>query len=432
MSDPRRRRLQRATAILPLALLSAAVTASLASPQAALTTVDGQQSLPEAGSLPDGSTLPEQAIEAPASLSTPSRSGGLGLGGREAAVQNASTNDIPSAALAAYQRAATVVNAADESCSIPWQLIAAVGRVESDHGRYGGNVLDDEGLATPGIYGVPLTGSGGTARITDTDAGQFDDDQRFDRAVGPMQFIPSTWAVVGVDADGDGERNPQDIDDAALATGVYLCSGPDDLSERPGQRAAVFRYNNSNSYVDLVISVMESYLGGDFTSVPTGTTAADPISPSPVAPSAPVQRQFQPQAPAGSSGGGSSTGGSSSGGSSTDGSTSGGTTSTPPDSGDGGSTPVTPPVTGGGSGGGSGPLGNLGGAVDDALGTGGGGGGNGGGGSGGGNGGGGGGGAGPVEEVLTKAEATAQCLASGITTLEVLKLAACVENLTNP
>ncbi|VXC20951.1 lytic transglycosylase domain-containing protein [Nocardioides sp. AX2bis] len=424
MSDPRRRRLQRATAILPLALLSAAVTASLASPQAALTTVDGQQALPKPGSLPDGSTLPEQAIEAPASLSSPSRSGGLGLGGREAAVQNASTNDIPSAALAAYQRAATVVNAADESCSIPWQLIAAVGRVESDHGRYGGNVLDDEGLATPGIYGVPLTGSNGTARITDTDAGQFDDDQRFDRAVGPMQFIPSTWAVVGVDADGDGERNPQDIDDAALATGVYLCSGPDDLSERPGQRAAVFRYNNSNSYVDLVISVMESYLGGDFTSVPTGTTASEPIAPAPAPPVPPTQRQFQPVAPSTPSGGGSSSTPpeASTGGSTTDG---GGSTTTPPDSGDGGSTPVTPPATGGGGTGGGG-LGDLGGAVDDALGTGGGG----GGGSTGG--GGGGGGAGPVEETLTKAEATAQCLASGIGALEVAKLAACVEDLVNP
>ena len=45
-----------------------------------------------------------------------------------------------------------------------------------------------------------------------------------------MQFIPSTWSVVGVDADGDAQRNPQDIDDAALATAVYLCSGDDDLA----------------------------------------------------------------------------------------------------------------------------------------------------------------------------------------------------------
>ena len=81
------------------------------------------------------------------------------------------------------------------------------------------------------------TASRSTARTTpsgslDTDAGQYDNDTRFDRAVGPMQFIPSTWSVVGVDGDSDGTRNPQDIDDAALATAVYLCSGDDDLSPR--------------------------------------------------------------------------------------------------------------------------------------------------------------------------------------------------------
>ena len=399
MTDTRRRRLQRATAILPLALLSAAVTASVASPRDTLTPVDGQQSLPTAGTLPDGSTLPEQAIEAPASLSTPGRSGGLAVGGRDAAVRNASTNDIPAAALAAYQRAATVVNAADESCSIPWQLIAAVGRVESDHGRYGGNVLDDDGVASPGIYGIPLTGSNGTARITDTDAGQFDDDRRFDRAVGPMQFIPSTWAVVGVDADGDGERNPQDVDDAALATGVYLCSGPDDLSERPGQRAAVYRYNNSNAYVDLVISVMESYLGGDFTSVPTGTTASSPIAPVPAPPVAPSQPRFQPEAPVapgtgptgptGSAPAGEPSGGSPSTGGDGDGVPAPGPDSPPP--------PAPAPPAPGGSGT-PGGLGGVGQDVDDTLGTG-------GGGSGGGSGGGG--GAGPVETALTEAEA--QC-----------------------
>ncbi len=418
MTDTRRR-LQHATAILPLALLSAAVTASLAAPQDTLTTVEQREALPEPGTLPDGSTLPEQAIEAPASLSTPGRAGALGVGGRDAAVANASTNDIPSAALAAYQRAATVVNAADESCSIPWELIAAVGRVESDHGRYGGNVLDDDGLATPGIYGIPLTGSDGTARINDTDAGQIDGDKQFDRAVGPMQFIPSTWAVVGVDADGDGERNPQDIDDAALATGVYLCSGPDDLSERPGQRAAVFRYNNSNSYVDLVISVMEAYLGGDFTSVPTGTTAAEPIAPAPAPPVAPTEPRFEPVAPpapvapSGSTGG--STGGSPGGGSGTDTGTDGGS--------DEGAPPVAPPAPS--DGGDGGDLGGVGEGVDDTLGAGG------SGGTGGTGGGGGGGGAGPVEGSLSKSEATAQCLAQAPPPTGAA-LDACVADLMAP
>ena len=172
----------------------------------------------------------------------------------------ASALDIPPSALAAYQRAETVINTADNSCHISWQLIAAIGRVESDHGRFGVSSLNADGLATPGIFGIALDGSNNTARIMDSDAGLYDSDAKFDRAVGPMQFIPSTWRVVGVDADSDAERNPQDIDDAALAAAVYLCSGSDDLSTLAGQRAAVHRYNHSESYVDLVLSIMAAYL----------------------------------------------------------------------------------------------------------------------------------------------------------------------------
>ena len=128
---------------------------------------------------------------------------------------------------------------------------------------------------------MALDGKNDTAVISDTDAGEYDSDAKFDRAVGPMQFIPSTWSVVGVDADGDAKRNPQDIDDAALATAVYLCSGPDNLSTAAGQHAAVFRYNHSESYVDLVLSIMNAYLDGDFTSVPNGTTSAGFFVPDP-------------------------------------------------------------------------------------------------------------------------------------------------------
>ena len=94
-----------------------------------------------------------------------------------------------------------------------------------------------------------------------------------------MQFIPSTWSVVGVDADGDAKRNPQDIDDAALAAAVYLCSGNDDLATEPGQRTAVFRYNHSDEYVDLVLSIMNAYLEGDYTSVPNYITSAVTFTP---------------------------------------------------------------------------------------------------------------------------------------------------------
>jgi len=255
----------RAVALLPLALLTTVwpVTPTGAVPSA---------SADRGGTLPDGTAIPTQAVQAPAAPATVP--GMLApASGAGAVVTNASANGIPAAALAAYQRAETVINAADRTCRLPWQLLAAIGRVESDHGRYAGNTLGDDGVARPGIYGLALDGTHHTQRILDTDAGQYDQDARFDRAVGPMQFIPTTWSVVAVDADGDGNRDPQDIDDAALATAVYLCSGQDDLATTSGQRAAVYRYNHSTRYVDLVLSLTNAYGNGDYTAVPNGATS---------------------------------------------------------------------------------------------------------------------------------------------------------------
>jgi hypothetical protein len=265
---------QKATALVPLALLSGAWTASLAATNtASASTGDGAK-------LPDGTSLPVEAVQAPASVSVPGViAPGVPAGAAHSVVASASTNGIPAAALAAYQRAAQVIDSADTSCNIDWTLIAAIGRVESDHGRYGGNTLSDKGVSTPGIYGIPLDGSNGTAKISDTDAAQLDNDPVFDRAVGPMQFIPSTWSVVGVDGDGDGVRNPQDIDDAALATAVYLCSGDEDLSTATGQSSAIYRYNHSQQYVDLVLSIARAYGTGDYSAVPNGSAAPATFTP---------------------------------------------------------------------------------------------------------------------------------------------------------
>jgi membrane-bound lytic murein transglycosylase B len=256
-------RTQKASALLPLAVLSAAWTAGLA------TAGSDASASADPHTLPDGTRVPSRAVEAPASLTPSHRI----RGNTQQVVSTASASGIPSVALAAYERAATVIDDADRGCHLPWQLVAAIGRVESDHGRADGNVLTGKGMAQPGIYGPVLDGRHGTTEIRDTDAGQYDQDAKFDRAVGPMQFIPSTWAIVGVDADNDGRRDPQDIYDAALASAVYLCSGPDDLSTTSGQRSAVFRYNHSQRYVDLVLAIEQAYLAGDYTAVPNGTTS---------------------------------------------------------------------------------------------------------------------------------------------------------------
>ena len=211
--------------------------------------------------IPDLPRLPD-TVEEPASVSQEPRRDGAGLGVVTDA-RYATVDAIPGRALTAYQRAETVMRQADSSCNLGWQLVAAIGKVESNHGRFAGALMTADGVVHPAILGPQLTGRGATSRIDDTDAGLLDGDERFDRAVGPMQFIPSTWTLVGVDADGDGRRDPQDIDDASLATGVYLCSGTDDLATQAGQRAAVHRYNHSSSYVDLVLSIMAGYLHAD-------------------------------------------------------------------------------------------------------------------------------------------------------------------------
>ena len=184
--------------------------------------------------------------------------------------------DVPVTALIAYQRAAAVMEQAAPSCGLSWTLLAAIGRVESDHGRYGGAQLRADGTSSPRIRGVALDGHGAVARIRDTDAGQLDGDPVWDRAVGPMQFLPSTWSVVGVDADGDGVRSPDDINDAALAAAVFLCAAPGSLDTGHGRRTAVFRYNPSSSYVASVLALDRAYRAGKY-ATPGWSAQADPV-----------------------------------------------------------------------------------------------------------------------------------------------------------
>lgn len=130
--------------------------------------------------------------------------------------------------------------------------------------------MDAAGRALTSIMGPVLNG-GLFAAIGDTDGGALDGDPVWDRAVGPMQFIPQTWQLMGVDGDGDGVKNPQDIDDAAMSTAVYLCSGNMNLSKAGDLNQAVLRYNHSQAYVDLVVSIAKAYAGGSWIAVGNGT-----------------------------------------------------------------------------------------------------------------------------------------------------------------
>ncbi|MCW2716101.1 MAG: murein transglycosylase, partial [Frankiales bacterium] len=201
---------------------------------------------------------------------------------------------IPARVLEAYRAAAATLATERPSCRMRWEMIAAIGRVESGHGTFRGAVVGADGRIAPEIIGLRLDGAGPVAEIRDTDGGRLDRDAEFDRAVGPMQFIPGTWARHGADGDGNGTVDPHDIDDAALGTGRYLCaSGSVATSE--GKVRAVYSYNHSYDYVRLVLTVAASYAGTSPESFGTGllpaATPVDPaVVPPPVAPPVPGPR----------------------------------------------------------------------------------------------------------------------------------------------
>ncbi len=166
---------------------------------------------------------------------------------------------IPARALLAYGNAELVMRGSDPGCHVTWATLAGIGRIESDHGRYGGAVLGADGRPSKPIVGVPLDGSAGVRSVSDTDGGRLDGDPRADRAVGPMQFIPSTWRRWAADANLDGRGDPQQIDDAALAAARYLCANGRDLATPADWWAAVFSYNNSVPYGQKVFGLADGY-----------------------------------------------------------------------------------------------------------------------------------------------------------------------------
>lgn len=166
--------------------------------------------------------------------------------------------DLPFVALDAYVRAARGAAELDPACRVGWPLLAGIGRTESRHGSFGGSLLAADGSVAPPILGIPLDGTR-SALIADTDGGALDGDIEFDRAVGPMQFIPGTWARWGRDGNADQIADPHNLYDAARAAADYLCASGDGLDLEPASRNALLSYNRSDEYGRLVLERARGY-----------------------------------------------------------------------------------------------------------------------------------------------------------------------------
>lgn len=129
--------------------------------------------------------------------------------------------DIPPELLPVYMKAAK------DTCNMPWEVLAAVGKIETDHGR----------STLPGVH------SGAN------EAG----------AMGPMQFLAPTWAANAVDGDGDGDTDVYDPVDSIWGAAKYLCSNGAGEGDPARMRDALWNYNHADWYIDQVLAQAELY-----------------------------------------------------------------------------------------------------------------------------------------------------------------------------
>ncbi|MFC7991442.1 lytic transglycosylase domain-containing protein [Streptomyces pilosus] len=276
--------------------VAAAAVAALSASQAPGVTADGQgrqtasDATPSSEQGADGGSAtgnsPYYTDLPPLNSPNPSPSSGTGTIDPAAAEAG-----IPATVLDAYKQAEAALREKKPGCNLPWQLLAAIGKVESGQAR--GGRVDADGTTLSPILGPQLDGNG-FALIKDTDDGAHDGNSTYDQAVGPMQFIPSTWAWAGRDGNADGRKDPNNIYDAALSAGHYLCRFDWDLSDRGDLRKAILSYNNSTDYLNTVLSWLEYYRKGTH-EIPDGSgtlpgdrsdsgTVVRPSSPAPAAP----------------------------------------------------------------------------------------------------------------------------------------------------
>ncbi|MFD8396687.1 hypothetical protein ACFV2N_48015 [Streptomyces sp. NPDC059680] len=166
---------------------------------------------------------------------------------------------IPTLPLMAYRRAAYEQAIRTPGCHLPWTLLAAIGKIESNHARNG--ALTDEGFTASPILGPVLNGRP-FAALHDSDQGKFDGNTTWDRAVGPMQFIPSTWKRWGITTRPTHVADPNNIFDASTSAAAYLCANNRDLNDPLQLNQAILSYNPSQKYLHDVLALNSAYVSG--------------------------------------------------------------------------------------------------------------------------------------------------------------------------
>lgn len=165
---------------------------------------------------------------------------------------------IPPVVLNAYRTAEKIMATNAPGCGISWNLLAGIGRIESGHANSG--ATDARGTALTPILGPVLDGTlaGNEVIVQSIAAGRV----TYARALGPMQFLPGTWARYAADAIGDGKPDVQNVYDASLAAARYLCSGGLNLRDPSQVLTAILRYNNSMPYAQNVLGWAKAYVTG--------------------------------------------------------------------------------------------------------------------------------------------------------------------------
>jgi hypothetical protein len=175
------------------------------------------------------------------------------------AVQISDRIDVPEVAVQAYAYAQLLMESTAPACHLSWTTLAGIGSVQSNNGRSGGAVLEQNGRTNPPLIGPALDGQDGRPLVPDTDAGAFDGDPQFDHGMGPLMLLPSQWQAHESDGDDDQIMDPYDIDDESLAAARLLCANGADLSTLTGWKAAVGQIKVGDDFANAVFQAADSY-----------------------------------------------------------------------------------------------------------------------------------------------------------------------------